>query len=113
MLVGGRSRRNKRRFVIGTRLLETLVQLRVLRADGNTYRTQPVSIEDFLSWLHERYGLIVSGINTPRFMGSDLETHQAFRDNLKAFHNKLRQIGFYTVLSDAYIMQKIRPRYTL
>lgn len=113
MLVGGRTRNSKRRFVLGTKLLEMLVQLSVLKVEGNQYRTEPVSMEEFLTWLHERYGLIVSGIDTPRFSEADLETHQAFRDNLQAFRDKLRQIGFYTVLSDAYILQKIRPRYSL
>ena len=113
MLIGGRTRNSKRRFVLGTKLLEMLVQLSVLKTDGQTYRTEPVSMEDFLTWLNSRYGLVVNGIDTPRFQDADLETHQAFRDNVQAFRNKLRQIGFYTVLSDAYILQKIRPRYTL
>lgn len=113
MLVGGRTRNSKRRFVLGTKLLEMLVQLSVLKPDGQAYRTEPVSMEDFLTWLHDRYGLIISGVDTPRFEEADLETHQAFRDNLQAFREKLRQIGFYTVLSDAYILQKIRPRYSL
>ncbi len=113
LLVGGRTRSSKRRFVLGTKLLEMLVQLRVLKAEGTTYQTEPVSMEEFLTWMHERYGLIVSGIDMPQFSDADLETHQAFRDNLSAFRDKLRQIGFYTVLSDAYIMQKIRPRYSL
>lgn len=113
MLVGARTRSGKRRFVMGTKLLEMLVQLCVLKSAGQTYRTEPISMEDFLTWMHERYGLVVSGIDTPRFQDADLETHQAFRDNLRAFRDKLRQIGFYTVLSDAYIMQKIRPRYSL
>ena len=32
---------------------------------------------------------------------------------MDAFKNKLRQIGFYTDLSDATILQKIHPRYKL
>lgn len=113
LLVGARTRSGKRRFVMGTKLLEMLVQLCVLTPTETGFRTEPVSMETFLTWLHERYGLVVSGIDTPRFQNADLETHQAFRNNLRAFRDKLRQIGFYTVLSDAYIMQKIRPRYAL
>ena len=37
----------------------------------------------------------------------------AFKENVEAFKLKLRQIGFYNDLSDAYILQKIRPRYSL
>lgn len=32
------------------------------------------------------------------FTDADLETHIAFKENVDAFKNKLRQIGFYTDL---------------
>jgi hypothetical protein len=115
LLAVGRSRKQKRRFVMGTRLLELLAQLSVLRADATQqhYHTSPVSIEDFTEFLHQRYGLIINGLDQPRFADSDLRTHQAFSLNVGALKDKLRQIGFYTQLSDAYLLQKIRPRYTL
>jgi hypothetical protein len=115
LLAVGRSRKQKRRFVMGTRLLELLAQLSVLRADATQqhYHTSPVSIEDFTEFLHQRYGLIINGLDLPRFADSDLRTHQAFSLNVGALKDKLRQIGFYTQLSDAYLLQKIRPRYTL
>jgi hypothetical protein len=115
LLAVGRSRKQKRRFVMGTRLLELLAQLSVLRADATegSYHTSPVSIEDFTEFLHQRYGLIINGLDQPRFADSDLRTHQAFSLNVGALKDKLRQIGFYTQLSDAYLLQKIRPRYSL
>jgi len=113
MLAAGRSRKHRRRFAIGSRLLEALIQLCVLKFNDNKYKTEPVSIEEFLQWLHSRYGLIINGVEHQRFAGAGVEVHQAFRENMQAFTEKLRQIGFYSVLSDAFIMQKIRPRYNL
>jgi hypothetical protein len=115
LLAVGRSRKQKRRFVLGTRLLELLAQLSVLKPDASQthYTTSPVSIEEFTDYLHQRYGLLINGLDQPRFADSDLRTHQAFSQNVRALKDKLRKIGFYTQLSDAYLLQKIRPRYTL
>ena len=55
--------------------------------------------------------LIINGVNEARFEGADVETHAAFKENMEALKNKLRQIGFYTDMSDACLLQKIRPRY--
>jgi len=111
-LADGRSRRHPRRAVIGSRLLETLVQLLVLepKAEGG-FRSHALSIEELTSKLRSRYGIIINGLNEPRFIDADVETHQAFTQNVNSFKNKLRQIGFFTDLSDAYLLQKIRPRY--
>lgn len=42
-----------------------------------------------------------------------LEEHRAFRKNLRDLKDRLREIGFYDDLSDAYNAQTIRPRYRL
>lgn len=63
--------------------------------------------------LRKRYGLIINGLEEERFKNVDIHTHLAFKENVEAFKIKLRQIGFYNDLSDAYILQKIRPRYEL
>jgi hypothetical protein len=111
-LADGRSRKHPRRAVLGSRLLETLVQLLVLEPkETGGFKARPLSIDELMSKLRTRYGIIINGLNEPRFVDSDIETHLAFKENVDAFKNKLRQIGFYTDLSDAYILQKIRPRY--
>lgn len=111
-IADGRSRKHTRRAVLGSRLLETLVQLLVLKPkEGGGFTSQSLSIDELVSKLRNRYGIVINGINEPRFTDADLETHIAFKENVDAFKNKLRQIGFYTDLSDAYILQKIRPRY--
>jgi hypothetical protein len=111
-LADGRSRKHPRRAVLGSRLLETLVQILVLEPkEGDGFTSHSLSIDDLISKLRSRYGIVINGLNERKYSDSDLETHLAFKENVDAFKNKLRQIGFYTDLSDAYILQKIRPRY--
>lgn len=109
----GRSKKHPRRFVMGTRLLETLVQIMVLESQGDHFITRSLSIEELMNRIRERYGLIINGITEPRFRDANVNTHLAFKENVEAFKQKLRQIGFYDDLSDAYILQKVRPRYQL
>lgn len=114
LLADSRSKRHPRRGVIGSKLLETLVQLLVLRQkDDGSYETCSLSIDELANAIRERYGLIINGIDEERFADADVEMNAAFRTNMEAFKNKLRQIGFYTDMSDACILQKIRPRYKL
>lgn len=109
----GRSKKHPRRFVLGTRLLEALVQIQVLHREEDSFITKSLSIEELTEKVKERYGLIINGLSESRFEDADLNTHLAFKENVEAFKQKLRQIGFYNDLSDAYILQKIRPRYEL
>jgi len=112
---GGRRKNDDRRFSIGIKLLETLVQLQVLqpKEGSKEFESKAISIEDFLSGIRERYGIIIDGTREERFKNGDLHTHLAFKENVEAFKSKLRQIGFYNDLSDAFILQKIKPRYTI
>lgn len=117
-LVQGQSRGNPRRWHLGGRLLEVLVQLAVLdyheRQGRKLFYSQPILIDDFQRWLEERYGFVV-GI--PH--GGDarapvtVEEHRAFHDNVRALKDCLREIGFYDDLSDAYNAQTLRPRYPI
>ena len=109
----GRSKKNPRRFVLGTRLLEALTQLNLLESNNDTLTSKAVSIEELMQIFKDRYGLIINGLDDKRFEDADLNTIQAFKENVSAFKNKLRQIGFYNDLSDAFILQKIRPRYEI
>ena len=109
----GRSKKHPRRYMLGTRLLETFVQILVLDTDGTKYTTKSMSIEDLMQKIRDRYGLIINGLGEERFSDADVNTHLAFKENVEAFKHKLRQIGFYNDLSDAYLLQKVRPRYEL
>jgi hypothetical protein len=107
----GRSKKHPRRYVMGTRLLEALTQILLVEPDNNQFVTRAISIEALMEKLRSRYGLIINGLGEERFSQSDVNTNLAFHENVEAFKNKLRQIGFYNDLSDAYILQKVRPRY--
>ena len=114
LLADSRSKRHPRRGALGSKLLETMVQLLVLKEKENGgFETRSLSIDELVAAIRERYGLIINGINETRFEDADVEMNAAFRANMDAFKNKLRQIGFYTDMSDACILQKIRPRYKL
>lgn len=114
LLADSRSKRHPRRGAIGSKLLETMVQLLVLREGENgKYETRSLSIDELAQAIYDRYGLIINGIGKKRFADADVEMNAAFRVNMDAFKSKLRQIGFYTDMSDACILQKIRPRYKL
>jgi hypothetical protein len=117
-LIQGKSVNNLRRWSLGGRLLEVFVQLAVLRWEdrGPTKRfsTEPILIDDFLRWVEARYGFIVG---TPS-LGEGrrpvtLDEHRAYRENVRSLKDRLREIGFYDDLSDAYNAQTIRPRYRL
>ena len=114
LMADSRSKRHPRRGALGSKLLETMVQLLVLKEkDNGGYETCSLSIDELVCAIRKRYGLIINGIEEERFSDADVEMNAAFRINMEAFKNKLRQIGFYTDMSDACILQKIRPRYKL
>jgi hypothetical protein len=117
-LVQGKSRANPRRWHLGGRALEVLVQLAVLKAKetptGRQFETEPILIEDFLTWVEQRYGFVIApGVTAAGRKPVSLDEHRAFRENVRAFKDRLREIGFYDDLSDAYNAQTIRPRYEL
>lgn len=113
-IADSRSKRHPRRGALGSKLLETLVQLLVLsEKSSGVFETKSLSIDELVAGIRERYGLIINGINEPRFADADISMNAAFRVNMDALKDKLRQIGFYTDMSDACILQKIRPRYKL
>jgi len=110
-MASGRSRKHPRKYVLGTKLLETIVQILVLEIENGHFVTNSLSIDELTKRIRKRYGLVINGINEERFKNADLNTNLAFQENVDAFKHKLRQIGFYNDLSDAYILQKVRPRY--
>jgi hypothetical protein len=104
--------RNKRRYAMGSGLLETLVQIAVLeRAPDGAFRTRHIRIDEFIDWLQRRYGIYISRL--PEEMTPSIADLEALRQNVLEFKQRLRDIGFYTDLSDAYIAQVIQPRYSL
>jgi len=105
----GRGPINVRRFTIGSGMLETLAQIAVLRPAGRGFESEPMLVDDFLDFLRDRYGIFIGDLPD----GEDVPPADlaALRGNVAEFKRRLREIGFYTDLSDAYIAQTIRPRY--
>lgn len=104
-----------RRFILDSRLLEVLFQIAVLRPGGDHgYHTGEIRIEQVLQFLRERYGIYVDRLPpNDGFGDSSITDRAALRANLEAFRNRLREVGFYRDLSDAYVSQTVTPRYTI
>ena len=106
--------RGARRFALSSHLLEVLLQIAVLESSGSEFATRELLVDELLTFLRERYGIYVDrlppgdGFGTPSI--NDLA---ALRQNRKDFESRLREIGFFRDLSDAFVTQTIAPRYTI
>jgi hypothetical protein len=114
-LAQGRTKSAPRRFVLDSRLLEVLLQIAVLKPGGaEGFHTGELRVDELLMFLRERYGVYIDQL--PRgdgFATTSIEDRRALRDNVRAFTGRLREIGFYRDLSDAYVTQTITPRYRI
>ena len=116
LVAQGRTKGAPRRFVLDSRLLEVLLQLAVLKQDtpAGPFYTGELRIEELLTWFRERYGLYIDRL--PRgdgFGAPSIHDRAALRDNAAAFTRRLREVGFYRDLSDAYVTQTVTPRYRI
>jgi len=111
----GRTKDAPRRFVLDSRLLEVLLQIAVLKPGGSDgFYTGEMRVDELLVFLRERYGIFIDQL--PRgdgFATTSIEDRRALRDNVRAFTGRLREVGFYRDLSDAYVTQTITPRYRI
>lgn len=113
LLAQSRIKGSSRRFVLGSKLLEVLLQIAVLAQDGGRFVTREVRIEELLAFLRNRYGLHIDRLPESAQSNSSILDRRALRLNLEAFKRRLREIGFYEDLSDAYVTQKVSPRYAI
>lgn len=117
LLAQTRKRAAPRRFILDSRLLEVLLQIAVLKIAGEGplgYQTEEIRVEDLLLFLRERYGLYIDRLPPGEgFDEASIEDREALRNNKQAFKSKLREIGFFQDLSDAYITQHVTPRYRI
>jgi|GEM_PF-206804 len=104
---------SSRRFILDSRLLEVLLQLAVLRPGGRLgYHSRELRVDELSAFLRKRYGLYIDRLpGDDGFRDPSITDHKALRSNLQAFTSRLRKIGFYHDLSDAYLTQTITPRY--
>lgn len=113
LLAQSRTKGSPRRFVLGSKLLEVLLQIAVLTQDSGRFVTREVRIEELLAFLRNRYGLHIDRLPEGAQANSSILDRRALRLNVEAFKRRLREIGFYEDLSDAYVTQKVSPRYTI
>lgn len=115
LMAQARAKNAPRRFVLDSRLLEVLLQIAVLRPGGDHgYSTGEMRIDDLLAFLRERYGLYIDRFPPGEgFVNPTIDERRALRNNVQAFTGRLREIGFYRDLSDAYVTQTVVPRYTI
>jgi hypothetical protein len=101
--------RARRWFALGSHLLETLVHIAVVgRREGAPLSSRIVLVDEFVTWLRDRYGFVVYA---PDFRAVHPEEHEAWQRNEQALRERLHEIGFFVDLSDAYNSQTLRPRY--
>lgn len=113
LLAQARTKGSPRRFVLGSKLLEVLLQIAVLTQDGGRFVTREVRIEELLGFLRNRYGIYIDRLPDSAQVNSSILDRRALRLNLEAFKRRLREIGFYEDLSDAFVTQKVSPRYAI
>jgi hypothetical protein len=115
LVAQGMTKDSARRFVLDSRLLEVLLQIAVLRPGGAlNYHTGEMRIDDLLHFLSERYGLYIDRLPTGDGFGEPtIGDRQALRTNGQAFISRLREVGFFRDLSDAYVTQTVTPRYRI
>lgn len=115
LLAQGKTRNAPRRFILDSRLLEVLLQIAVLKPGGSLgFHSSPLRIDELLSWLRTRYGLYVDQLPPGDGFGpASITERQALQENRQAFTSRLREVGFYRDLSDAYISQTVTPRYEI
>lgn len=115
LIAQGRTKDAPRRFVLDSRLLEVLLQIAVLKQSGDGgFHTGEMRVDELLVFLRERYGIFIDQL--PRgdgFATTSIEDRGALRDNVRAFTGRLREVGFYRDLSDAYVTQTITPRFRI
>lgn len=82
-----------------------------IQASDQKWYSREIEIGEFVYWLQERYGLLIDkyGDDVPE----DEQTNRALATNYEHLKIRLRQLGFFTALSDASNSQVIRPRFPI
>lgn len=102
-LVSGKVRsRSTWRYVVSDDLLATLVLLAYVDPSAAPQPDERLPLQNFLSYLERSYGLIID--RPPRFLDGTTARAGA-RENLAAMKRKLRQMNFFSELSDDFSAQ--------
>ncbi|MBW1953665.1 MAG: hypothetical protein JRI66_11380 [Deltaproteobacteria bacterium] len=108
LLSGNPRRQDDNYYTLGIQMLETLVQLLILKP-GDPPKLRPLDIYDFVDILKERYGIWID--EPPPSLDTGYEARAAAQANFAALKEKLRQLGFFRAVTDARRMQRLKPRF--
>jgi hypothetical protein len=106
--LGGRSRR---RAAMGAGLLETLTLVALVQRSNGKFHTQPLRVDELITHLERRYGLCIA--TSPVAFQNDFEVARVLAGNVDRFKSRLRETGLFKDLSDAFVAQLVRPRFTV
>lgn len=102
ILAGAPRSRTSWRYAISDDLLANLVLL----AHADDAGDERLSLQDFLEYLERSYGLI---IDRPPRLAEDTSSRAAARENLAGMKRKLREMDFFSELSDDFAAQYLTP----
>lgn len=108
LLSGDPRKKEDNYYTLGLQMLETLVQLLMLKP-GDPPKSRPLTIYEFVDLLKERYGIWID--EPPPSLDAGHEARAAAQANFEALKEKLRQLGFFRAVTDARRMQRLKPRY--
>jgi hypothetical protein len=93
-------------------IVEELAKVAVLAADAGIQKLYGahVTVSDFVKWLRSRYGILIDSTGETN---DSPDIARALEVNYTALKDRLRQLGFFTDLSDASISQVIKPRFPI
>jgi hypothetical protein len=98
---------------MGSKLLEALLQIAVLNVEKWRFVSSSIRVDELLTVFGNRYGLYIDKLPEDNTYDNSIYDRQALRINAETFKRRIREIGFYEDLSDAYVAQKITPRYII
>ena len=106
LLAGNLRGRRNWRYAMSDDLLAALVRLAMIDGEGRAYGEEllrdRLRLRDFLTFLEDRYGILVG--RPPAFL-DDARARGASSANLTAMKRRLRQMGYFEALSDDFTAQ--------
>ncbi len=95
-----------RSMVFTDTVLDYLVHRHVIKPRKNRINHHPISVQEFLRDLQDRYGFYVD--KSPP--GQDIST-ELLRENRTILERRLRDLGLLTGVNDAESMKRLQPRF--
>jgi hypothetical protein len=104
-LTTSRKRMATHSLVLKDTALDYLVHLHILKS-GNKIGVKPLSLNDFISRLYDRYGFCID--IAPQNMTI---SNEQLQKNRKILERRLRDLGLLVGVNDAESMKRLRPRF--